>query len=115
MTEGRLRKRLETLARLTDNASVELMGVWFGDDTAAERQASDDVKSGRLAWQSAHAEALEGMRSLGDGNIKQAEEHRWISESFVFEVLEKVLLPGQRDKEALKRPAKRRGRPRKNS
>lgn len=107
--EASLRSRLDRIRQTTAGAKHLPPAAWWDGDTAGERQVRDDIAAGRLYFQTAHRNAVEGLAALDAGNMAIAEEHGWEAYHYLVTALIGRLRPS--DLEVLHKPAKKRGRP----
>jgi hypothetical protein len=104
-----LRRRLEVLVAKTAAAERFEPAAWYGRDRAGERRASDDLRAGRLAWQSAWRHARSAIEALDAGDLSYAQQLAWSATDFYVSALEGRVRPA--DMETLVRgSARRRGR-----
>ncbi len=112
----RLQRRLRRLRDKTSTAAG-LPAEYWGDGNASERQIKDDHHAGRIAWRAAWMDAKRGLELLAEKDLEGAALFAWTATDFYVEALE-AQLQVERRKPAgmsLSSPAKRRGRPRKDS
>lgn len=108
MTYDPLRARLEQLLKSTDGAQATVS--WWVGDRATERQALDDLASGRRYRMDAHRMAENGIRLLDAGDRDGATTAAWAATDFYTAFLEswiRRVKPSERPSIA---PAKPRGR-----
>lgn len=111
MNEDVARIRLKHIADRTANADGFEPAAWWDGDRAGERRAIDDLKAGKLHWQSARCIALLGLEKLEEGDIESATEFACIASGFYIEALEAWLARVKPSDLPSMAPAKRRGRP----
>lgn len=112
MDKDEMRRRLEAIVRKTGGA-INLTDVgWWDGDAAGKRRALDELKAGRLAWATAQRHAVSGIAKLDEGDLGAAELYTWSANDLYIDALEAQLSKVRpRARDALNRPAGRRGRP----
>jgi len=112
MNRDSMRRRLEEIAAATVSAqNVKPAGWWIGDN-AGERRVKDDMKAGRLAWNTAHRDAKSGLLALDANDLEMAEVYLWSATDFLLSALWSRIEPA--DIEFLSNSAKPRGRRKKS-
>lgn len=112
MDSEMMRRRLEGMKAKTQGAADQPAGGWWVGDISGERRVKDDWAAGRLVWRSAHQNACWGLEYLDKNDMEMAEICMFQAIDFYIEALEIRVRPS--DLEVLDKPAKRRGRPKKN-
>jgi hypothetical protein len=112
MDSDMIRRRLEGMKAKTQSASNQPPAGWWGSNNSDERRVKDDWDAGRVHWREAYENACSGLRYLDEGAIEMAEICMFQAIDFYIVALEIRVRPS--DMDVLKKPAKMRGRPKKN-
>ncbi|MDP5309138.1 hypothetical protein [Paracoccus spongiarum] len=115
-SDDMIRARLEALIRKIEGVGHGATTSFWVGDAASERQSKDDLQSGRTYWVTALKNAKNGIRELDNQNCDFALEYLLEANSLAIDALG-LRLSRVRNEEGLKllaKPAKPRGRPKKN-
>jgi hypothetical protein len=107
-----LRVGLNWILHITAGEQKPPAAAWWEGDVTRARQVRDDVDSGRLHWRDAHAGAKHGLAALERGDLDAANMWLHQAKAFCIKALLKRVDPGEMAR--LTRPAKKRGRPKKD-
>jgi len=88
-----IKRRLKEIVASTQGERIST-GFWVGD-TAAERRASDNLRSGRIHWQQSRESAQRGLEALAKGDMEYAELALRSAEALRATAIEGQLKPSQ--------------------
>jgi|SRR5215203_6930685 len=110
-----LRASLSELAAKTATAAGRPLVYWGPDTPSGTRQLTDDAKSGWLDWRTARQMAEQGLKALDAGDLELASSCARAGMAHYVAALEaRTARIRPSDAKPLDKPARPRGRPRKN-